>query len=152
MEHFSAEYLDAPDQPVRIIETLALPTPAPGATWQYVVPPLTRIRVIGLTFSYTADANVADRNVHLHFETPAGRLFDNGDPVAIAANGFRTFIFGLGLNYAAPTATILQTVFALPNDLYLLPGNTIDTVVPTMQVGDQFSLIVLHTQTQYFRK
>lgn len=152
MEHFSAEYLDPPDQPIRIIETLALPAPAPGATWQYVVPPLTRLRVIALTFFYLADANVADRYVHLHFETPTGRVFDNGDPVAIAANATRTFIFGLGLNYAAPTATVAQTIFALPNDLFLLPGNTIDTVVPAMQAGDQFSFIVLHAQTQYFRK
>jgi hypothetical protein len=152
MEHFSAEYLDAPDQPVRIIQTLALPTPAPGATWQYVVPPLTRIRVIALSFLFAADANVADRNIHVHFETPTGRIFDNGDPVAIAASGLRFLYFALGLNYAAPTATVLQTLFALPQDLYLIAGNTIDTVVPTIQVGDQFSGITLHCQTQYFRK
>lgn len=115
--------------------------PAVQTDWSYTVPTGSMWRLESVTFTLTADANVASRHMRIRVRRGGSTLYMSVGPSAITANG-------VGLLYAAKRLLAAQITSsshttALFNAPPLLPGDIIDSQVTNMQAGDQLSAIVL---------
>ena len=152
MEHYPPEYLNAPDEPVKIITNAQIAPPAPGGGFIYTVPELTRLELIALWFTVTPDATAADRYVHLHITTVSDRIYDYGDIVALPATLPRSYTFAQGLTTVNMVAPVYQAQAPLPRRLILLPGSGFELTIVNQQAGDTVTGINYQAYLQQFKK
>lgn len=137
--------LGAPGFAVGWQEVLYVPMPAVGSQWAHKTDGRFRTRLLTARFTLTASAVVANRNPRLELTdhngipvvaVPAGQGIAAGsfETVSLAVGAPQTDIGGAGFTYGS-----------LPD--LLLPGDwTWGTQTPGMDVGDQYSGVVLVVQ------
>lgn len=130
-----------PDEPFpRYIQ---IPNPAAGAEILYNCPISHRFKIIGVHFSFTTDANVANRNVDILLsDAPVNLYRFNADLIhpAGAPLGYHLVCGQIQPAFTAGT----DRFFPAPWPLHFFYGQTLTTITENIQVGDQFSMIYLY--------
>lgn len=118
--------------------TVAIPQPSAGSTFSVQVPGGEFWRILFLFFTFTTDANVANRQAGVNF-TDADNLpfWQVRSPSTVAAN--LTGAFGASMAGGGVTpGTATRSTVELP-DVPLEPGTKIFGAMDSLQIGDQLS-------------
>ena len=101
------------------------------------------LQPMAIRFTLTTDANVAARLVTLRYQHQAYIVADIPPALTQAASiaHIYTFAPGAPLQTGAPNHEIYT---ATPHPIWLIPGDTIRSIVHNVQVGDQITGIRLY--------
>ena len=123
------------------IVTTDVTDPAAGANFDYDVPDNARIEPIALRFSFAADANAANRYPMLIALVPTSQLLIGASDAAITANETIAihFVTGLANNIDLTGDNLL--VVASSDQMFLNPGDSLQSAILNIQAGDQISNI-----------
>lgn len=129
--------------------TYPIPSPAAGSDWSYEPSNTDQGVVMTLTATLTTSIVVASRLPAIYYKDQNGLTYlsaDCGQPQAASLAVTYTWAreFGLGL-FAAPVNG--QRVSAPLPDAWLQPADSIGTKTANMDVGDQWSNIVIRFYT-----
>lgn len=119
---------------------------APGSNFSITVPTDEIWIVMSINADFTADANAADRLIGFSFlnATPR-RLFITHLPTKITAN--QTWLVEAGASMPIITNSIaFLQITGFPTDLIIPAGGTINSITTNIQVGDQYTDIVIVAQ------
>lgn len=116
--------------------------PAAGASFTFPMVGDYFTRPLSLVGQLVADANAANRYLHLHYQDAQGVVYAvGGSGMAIAANATVQFslLADIGINIAT---TAVLTIAPLPY-LFMRPTDVLKLDVHNIQAGDQLSQLVL---------
>ncbi len=128
------------------IRTINIPDPAAGTNFTYTTPANLRLKVRGLAFHLTTDANAANRNILIYSDD------SNGNKNYIVANT-TNITAGLDIDIslhpgARNSSSIVNSSIemALSYSLILVPGDTINSFIINKQATDQITAINLQVE------
>lgn len=130
-----------------VINSVQIANPAAGAAFNHVVPAGVRERILSLSFLFTSAVAVATRDVVITITDGADTLGQFPANISQAAS--------LAIQYTASAAPYGSSIIvnegqiALPPDLRLAAGFTLNGTAANIQAADQFSAIWMLTE-QFF--
>lgn len=124
-------------------DTIALGDPAVATNWTYTVPIRLRVLLVSAKFTFSTDANVADRTIRINIQEGAHRLITTFVSQGIAANLIRNFNFFIGAPTSIAVAAGEDYIAPLPQKLYLGPGSIISSDIRAIQAADQLSTVIM---------
>lgn len=125
------------------IRSIQIANPAAGAEFTYTVPAGLRLKVLGLAFLFTSDANVANRQIQILVTDPIGGLSISACTQAVQAAGqLYNYYFAPGNRDMAAAVSDIITV-PLSETMILKPGDVLDSFTVNGQAGDTFTDIYL---------
>lgn len=134
----------APTEGPGDLRAITVGNPAAGADWTFTIPANTRMRIqsIGMTFVTSAAAGNRCPRIML---SDGGNPYWRGVPQAVQAASLTIGI------YSAPavcTSVVSANTLniALPNNLVMLAGQSIQSATSGLDVGDQYSQIVIEVE------
>jgi hypothetical protein len=131
------------------ITSIAGTSPAAGAGYQYFIPDHYLMELLSLIFTYTADANVANRNIQLTLIVDSIYTSFFRDPVSITAGqtySVAAFPSAPSIHPLLSTGTIL---IPIPRGLVMRSGDSIFIDPTLMQVGDTLTDIRFTTRSWF---
>lgn len=137
--------LGAPSYVVGWQEPVYVKSPAAGADWKYTVDGRYYERLISARYVFTASAVVANRTIVLDITDANGVIIgEAAGSAAITANAvYHEFFSTSAPDYAYNPASSVYHWFP---DLLLPPGWSVQSVTTGIDVGDQYSSLVLLVQ------
>lgn len=134
-----AGYAPAPADLI-IPEVVAQTSPAAGANFTYTCEPPWIQRLVAVTCTYVADANVADRTVLLEYLDGNGNIFyREGQGAVVQAT--TTEVFSFQRNRGEADFDTNGFAFLPLLDCWLTGGQSVRLVVSGIQATDQLSAI-----------
>jgi hypothetical protein len=126
----------------RLVKEVPVAAPAVGAEWAQAVPAGVAWEVLSVQQSLATSAVVATRNPMLRALDPSGNEVGRIGPAATLAGSLtNTYTYWPGFGYAS---SIGRAQMSLPDPALLLPaGFVLGSVTSALDVGDQYSAIVL---------
>jgi hypothetical protein len=123
---------------------ITITTPAPANNFSWAVPLRTRFMPLGLTFTFTADANVANREINIAYSMAPflGIVFQLHR--AVVANQGLTISLMTGNSSYLTADRNDRIVTTLPYPIILSGSQQIGSQTANIQAGDQYSSITLH--------
>jgi hypothetical protein len=131
------------------ITSIAGTSPAAGAGYQFFIPDHYLMELLSLIFTYTADANVANRNLELTFNVDSIYTYFFRDPVTITAGqtySVAAFPSAPSVHPLLSTGTIL---IPIPRGLVMRAGDSILIAPTLMQVGDTITDVNFTTRSWF---
>lgn len=113
--------------------------PAPGALWTWTIPNFVRVEVLFVSFTYTADANVANRYVGLEWRRAAGGIFYRTQAIVAQTAGQLRVYHGAEITPAMPVIYPNSLQIQMPVQNLLAPGYQLGVYCDGIQAGDQIS-------------
>lgn len=122
------------------VTTIFDPAPAAGSNWSYSIPAYQMYKIRGISFTLTTSATVANRRVHINFNTPQGgdfKLISSVDHAASLARVYTIFPMSSPGVFSSDNDIFIP----MPDNLFLETDTTISSEVVNLQAGDQFSIV-----------
>jgi hypothetical protein len=113
--------------------------PAAGANVIYILDANIRVQITGVRLTLTTDANVANRRVMIYGYIGGAIHYLTGAPVVQVASTARTYNFLTGIQGLDAGADASQIFCPLPNDFFLIGGNSVRSLINNIQATDQIS-------------
>jgi len=127
------------------LHTEALPNPGAGNQLTFTAPALSLLRVISLAMLYTPDGTAGNREMTIRWTAGGAEVGRIPTNVVQIAGDFRFWTF-----LAQFPLTVVSTQIAittpLPREIFIRPGDTLDTVIPNFRGGDTLTGVILHTE------
>lgn len=123
--------------------TTTPPDPAAGTNGSFLVPIHTVILPVYLEFTFTADANAASRRPGIAGFDGSDEIFRSYSPHFMTANQVKLIYGSINIPYI--DFGVAGSIEGLPmsSHQYLRFGDSMITIISSMQVGDQISDILL---------
>jgi len=119
------------------IVCIGITAPDPGGELTFTVPSNTRLEVVSLQTTFTADATAANRQVHLEITCDDDVVFAHGELADITATAVATLTWGAGQGYSLARSLFRQ--HGLPTKLVIEEGFIIRTDTKNIQSTDQYT-------------
>lgn len=136
-------------QNVFAITSFAEAAPAPGAGFQFTVADHFLLEILSLSFTFTADANPANRNLELIFNVDAITSFTYRDPVSITAGQAYTVAAFPSSPALHPLAAAGSILIPIPRGLVMRATDSFLITPTAMQVGDTLTGINFTTRSWF---
>ncbi len=134
------------DQNIFDVRTFTEANPAAGANFSYSPENNTILQVISLGFLFTAAAGGAGRQITI-LGADGGNAFSvSGADDLHAASAAITYFWSKGFNVDFDLPTGTTAIHPLPDCFFLMPGNTLESLIGGIQAGDQISGIQLRAK------
>lgn len=124
------------------ITEIASANPAAGAELTLTVPDGELWHVKAISTHFTTDANVADRVPHFVFTGPGGLLIHTWAAAVFAASE-AAFISCAQWGNISGVSNMDDFRIEMPSDIWLPPASTITSVTQNLQVGDDYTAMVV---------
>jgi hypothetical protein len=117
--------------------------PAAGANVTYTLDANIKVQITGFRFTLTTDANAADRRVMIYGYIAAAIHYLTTASVIQTASLTRTYNFHVGLAPLDAGADTAQIFCPLPDNFFLMGGNSVRSMINNLQATDQISGTVI---------
>ena len=117
--------------------------PAAGADFVFTVNADQRIHVVSIDFQLITDATAANRNVRVKFSDGTNDFSFCGHTTNITASLTRQLHFSTAYSASEQESASGDYHIQLPPDLYLNPGDTLESDVFNIQATDAITAIVI---------
>jgi hypothetical protein len=113
--------------------------PAAGVNVTYTLDANIKVQITGFHLTLTTDATVSNRRVMIYGYIAGAIHYLTAASVMQAASLTRTYHFGIGLAPLDAGADAAHIFCPLPNDFFLMGGNSVRSLINNIQATDQIS-------------
>lgn len=125
------------------VKTVALTNPGAGANFSWAVPDNSRVEIISCNFQITADGNAANRQVQVKGDDGTYDFCYSVSPGVQTATELIYYNFAIDIEPRDLSGAYDLMNCKLASNMELSGGETFDSAIADIQVGDQIANVVI---------